>query len=397
MRSLSICGIGGALILSLGIASCDSGKPQPPEPPVGPKILYAWSAPHEVNSDAPPEPTPGDTPEGGLVLDAGGRDLVALDAATGRQVWRTRVDDNFPFVGQRLLADGTSGYGIHFDLDLDRLQSLRAWSLADGAVRWRVEGTTGQRFPWVQAEIAQDDRAVFAPYVTDDPNGDPNELAAFSKADGSFLWRTVIPAGSGGPDVSIGGGRVYVTGGRQAADRTVTMQVSAFDPVTGAVLWTSDVERGLPSGAATHFGDGVYVASQGETFGVTAFDAATGTVRWTAPVYGESIVADQQRLYVGDGKGLTAVDRQSGAVLWEIVYGEGNQLSRTPLPLGDVVFNPSLAGLAVHDAATGKLLLMAPSPDGAVWTNGRAGHGRLYIQTGAATYAIDGFDRGETP
>ena len=43
------------------------------------------------------------------------------------------------------------------------------------------------------------------------------------------------------------------------------------------------------------------------------------------------------------------------------------------------------------------LLKMEPSPDGSVWVNGRAGHGRLYIQTGGATYAIDGFDRGETP
>ena len=236
---------------------------------------------------------------------------------------------------------------------------------------------------------------MFVPYVTDDLDGGPDELAAFSKADGSFLWRTVIPAGTGGPDVSAGGGRVYVTGGRQAADRTVMMRVSAFDAATGAVLWTSEVARGLPSGAAALFGDGVYVASQGDTFGVTAFDAATGAVRWTAPVYGESVVADQDRLYVGDGKGLTAVDRQSGTVLWEIVYGEGNQLSRTPLPFGDIVFNPSLAGLAVHDAATGELLLMAPSPDGSAWINGRAGHGRLYIQSAGATYAIDGFDRGE--
>ena len=120
---LRSCAVLGVLTVA---ASCDGGEPRPPEPPVGPTIQYAWSAPHVVHSDAPPEPTPGDSPEGGLVLDAGGRDLVALDATTGRAVWSSRVDDNFPFVGQRLLTDGTSVYGIHFDLDLDRLQSLRA-------------------------------------------------------------------------------------------------------------------------------------------------------------------------------------------------------------------------------------------------------------------------------
>ena len=356
MRSLSICGMVGALTLSLGIASCDSGERPPLEPLIGPTIQYAWSAPHEVDSDAPPEPTPGDAPEGGLVLDAGGRDLMALDATTGREVWRTRVDDNFPFVGQRLLTDGASVYGVHFDLDLDRLQSLRAWALDDGHVRWRVEGTTGERAPWARAEIAQDERAVFAPYVVEDLDGgggEPNELAAFSKADGSVLWRTVIPGASGGV-VSAGGGRVFTTGGRRAADRTESALVSAYDAATGAVLWSTEVERGLPSGEPALYGDEVYVASRGERFGVTALDAATGAVRWTAPVLSESVAADEARLYVGDAKGLTSVDRQTGEVLWSADYGSGNQLSRTPLPFGDVVFNPSLAGLAIHDAATGE-------------------------------------------
>ncbi len=168
--------------------------------------------------------------------------------------------------------------------------------------------------------------------------------------------------------------------------------VTALDTQSGAQLWQTTIAGGNVGGRPYADASIVVFGTLTNAPLTAALDAASGAVLWSTPGVSESQTADAERVYVGDGKGLRALDRETGGELWAVPYGPGNVLSRTPLPYNGRVFNPTEAGLVVHDAETGEILHRAPSPDGSGWKSGSFGHGRMYVQTGRATYAVEGLE-----
>ena len=383
-------------VLSLLAASCDTGGGEPPPeppPPPGPRLVYLWSGAHMEASHAAPRPTPEDTPGGPLLLDAGNHDLVAFRADTGEEAWRSRIDDTFVFTGWSLLADGEQAYGVHFDHDEGRTCSIRAWSLSDGTETWRRESRGCISGPNVFSDLAQNEETAFA--VTG-PEVEPHGVLAYAKADGRLLWRSDLNVGRNSTSLAHGDGRIYASSAYGPSDDPTTL-ITALDPATGTILWEFSTGRGKRYGPVQVLDGVLYQGTGTESGSLFALDAATGTELWAIDGRTESWSVTEERVYGTHPTGLYAVDRRTGEELWRMSYGIGT-VSNAALEHGGYLYHFSRAGATVLNPNTGEILHQEASPDGSAFRKGASvAHGRIYAQTGAHVYAIEGFDPAEAP
>jgi outer membrane protein assembly factor BamB len=140
---------------------------------------------------------------GGLVYVAtASRTLLALDADSGREVWRAR---GFPVVAG--VRDGLVIAAID-----DRLAALDA---ASGVRRWQVHiSGGGEHWPVLEGDT------VYVASV--------NDVAAVDAATGTTRWRVPVDPAVG-PPVPVGG-RLYVA---------TNSRLLALDASSGRPLWTS--------------------------------------------------------------------------------------------------------------------------------------------------------------
>ena len=141
--------------------------------------------------------------------------LVALDARTGKEVWRTSVGDNS--TGEYLTAPPL---------------------VADGKLVAGISGGDGPNRGFVAAYDPETGRQLWKTYMTPAP-GEP----------GSDTWR--------GDDWKTGGAATWVTGN--------------YDPETNLVFW--GVGNGFPWVGLARPGDNLYTAS------TVAIDVATGAIK----------------------------------------------------------------------------------------------------------------------
>jgi len=227
--------------------------------------------------------------------------VTALDAATGRQIWRVNA-------GARLSA----GVGASANLVVVGSEEGDAIALdANGESRWRAR---------VSSE-------VLAPPL---PLGDlvvvraaDNRIFALDASDGRRRWvyqRTLPPlAVRSTVGVSAGAGLVLAgfSGGR----------LVALAPANGAVRWEGNVA--VPKGTTelervtdvvgrpwTTDREVCAVAFQGR---IACFDIANGTPAWTRDLSSTSgVLGDARFVYVSDDKGAAhALDRATGRSVWK--------------------------------------------------------------------------------
>lgn len=223
-----------------------------------------------------------------------GGDVVAVDAASGRQVWRRNLHAHLE--SSPLPVGGT----IYLGDDQTNVVALRA---ADGKVRWQFNSPDA-----IKASPSYHGGRI---YVADYEGS----MFCLDAASGRPLWRTnttrVPPYGQGGffSSPAIGFGRAYAA----RDDGTVF----AFDLKTGKVAWS------FPTGAAVYGSPAVarvpgtppsvYIgAENGRLF---ALDARSGRLRWryqvggpipgTASVIGHTVYTSSFR--TGETLGIDAL------------------------------------------------------------------------------------------
>jgi outer membrane protein assembly factor BamB len=204
----------------------------------------AWTRP-DVGR-IPSDPTAGD---GAIYFGTSDGDLVAVDAATGDERWRTKVDETAGAVHRPAFADGR----IHVGSDGGGFVAVDA---ADGAILWRFD--TGA-FATGTAVVAGGIAYVGAVHV---PEG---RLWALDAATGDERWSVDGPYAS--PAVADG----------VAYSGAFDDDMAAYDATTGERLWSSPV-KGVIRPIAVAEGV-VYVPVDTERR-LYALDASTGEERW---------------------------------------------------------------------------------------------------------------------
>jgi alcohol dehydrogenase (cytochrome c) len=201
---------------------------------------------------------------GVMFVSTPGYQVLAVDAKTGRQLWRF---SKTPLQGARVLHQTTRGLALYDD---------KVFFAAGDAFLHALDAKTGRE---VWATKVADATAGYymslAPLVADGKvmvgasggeNGIRGFIAAFNPADGKELWRTyTIPApgepGSetwpNGDQWKTGGGSVWVSGN--------------YDPDTNLAYW--GVGNGGPWMGDQRPGDNLYTAS------TIAIDVATGKIK----------------------------------------------------------------------------------------------------------------------
>lgn len=192
-----------------------------------------------------------------------GRSLLALDAATGVELWAAEM---------RAIPSGAAAAvdGTHYVQEVTTDTScLAARDAATGAIRWTADIDHWRHDPIVG------DGTVYVPTI--------GGLLALESATGTRAW--TFTAGERQPVVSsvaLAGEFAYVTahnrgyGGPEGPEPSGA--VYALEPAVGSVAWSADLTQ--PKRVATA-GDRVLVADL-ET--LDAFDRHTGDRLWRVPL-----------------------------------------------------------------------------------------------------------------
>jgi outer membrane protein assembly factor BamB len=125
----------------------------------------------------------------------------------------------------------------------------------------------------------------------------------------------------------------------------VSGKVSSYDLMTGAALWSTDLEVSISSGVGANADTAIVSTYSGD---VIALDANTGNIRWQVPVGGEVVSKAQLnnqitvvRMINGD---VVALDLASGEQRWVYASNQPNLTLRgTTSPM--VALDATLTGL----------------------------------------------------
>lgn len=258
------------------------------------EITWSWNA---ANFGPTPEIRSVSIPivrHGRLFVGAGiTRNVVALDAETGQQLWMWRPDEGERF---NQAARKSSGHGVAY------------WEGADG--RRRVITVTPGYF------LASLNAATGLPDPEFGANGLVDLTAGLRRAEGREL-----DVGLNAPPLVVGDvivvGSAHAVSFRPPSKRNVKGDVRGYDARTGRLLWTFHTipERGQP-GYETWLNGSAEYTGNASVWAPMSGDAELGLVY--LPV--ESATGDQ---YGGDRHGanlyansLIALDVQSGEMRW---------------------------------------------------------------------------------
>ncbi|MGW9213034.1 outer membrane protein assembly factor BamB family protein [Embleya sp. NPDC055664] len=338
----------GALAVGLPAAAfLQQRRDTKPSTPAGPPVLWSRS----VGSPARPLGTP--VVSGGRVfVSVAGKELAALDARTGQELWRVPTFDPaleevpvphmVPVVTNGLVCvvdanprttgveqdtgrirwrvetapNQSPGFGVDGGL-------LCWWNMtpgADDASFWAVEPANGQ----VQWGLNLKTRLSAAPTASGDvtylvTNG--GGLIAIDLVKHRERWRTE-PQSSGGASPPFRGNVASPAG--SVCWMPASGRIDAADPRTGALQWSTTVPGRFDNLGTVVAADGTLFTSSTDGF-VTAPAAVSGAQRWSRALTGPltTPAVDGGVMYVASTKGLTALDAGNGHVKWTVPEARG--------------------------------------------------------------------------
>jgi outer membrane protein assembly factor BamB len=237
------------------------------------------------------------------VIDSYGANLVALDLATGRDIWKTKT---------KLRLTGGPGVGSGSVVAGSVNGDVVAFSAANGVERWRMK---------LSSEI------IATPLVAGDTVvvrcGD-GHVVALDLADGKRRWAFERPLPTlslrGNPSPILGGNGLVYLGYEDGTLVALRVQdgVKVWEQIVAQPEGRSELDRMADiDGNIVAAPDGVFAASyKGK---VAAFAPDSGNPLWEHALvsYG-GLARAGDTLYVSDAVGTVwALDRSSGGALWK--------------------------------------------------------------------------------
>jgi outer membrane protein assembly factor BamB len=204
--------------------------------------------------------------------------IYAIDARTGATAWTTFIppsgnadEGNAPVLSPVTVAGGTA-------FVVSALGSLYAYDAADGDLKWTQPVSTGDALYPSQAGnwpvVTGSSVLIVSPDVSP---ARTSRLISFDAADGRQLWsqevHLTMPAG-----LATDGTTVYLAGQDQGSGVLV-----ALDAGSGETRWTSAMRRAMTVPPVIANGT-VYVG--GQDWQLFAFAAESGRLRWSVSALG---------------------------------------------------------------------------------------------------------------
>lgn len=288
----------------------------------------------------PPTDSPRDASGGGLavagevlLVSTGFGELIALDAATGVEIWTQDLD-----------APGNSAPTVVGDLVYVVSRDGRAWAveLGSGRIAWTLSGTPPE------ANFAGGSGAAVTGEIAVIPFPSGEVIATFPEG-GLRRWSTVIAGerpGSAAASVSdIAGdpvidGQIVYTG-------NVSGRVAALALANGERLWTATEGAAGPLWPA---GDSLFFVN--DLSQLVRIDAGTGDLVWRVqlPEFEEDRPRRQKTRYVHYGPVLAGgrlIVASSDGTLRQFAPDSGALLAQSALP-GGAASNPVVAGETLY-------------------------------------------------
>ena len=296
-----------AIIVAWLISGCGGGlfekkKPIPPLPAIEEEIRISvgWSASISGSEQDSVGRRLALTDDGLFIASADGS-VMALDPATGKRLWRRRV--NTEITGGPGVGNGSVVVGDHkgkvYSLAIDSGELLWeaqtsseilaapavgrdfvAVRVADGNL-FNLAAASGESL-WVHADSVPplSLRGTSPPVIYDDTiisGFDSGILAAFEAENGTILWEEAIGSSSGSSEIErmndidarpvISGDNVYVASYQE--------QVVALNILTGRAIWSKVISTYSDLAVDEK---SVYVA--GDDGYLTRLDSRTGEIQW---------------------------------------------------------------------------------------------------------------------
>lgn len=248
--------------------------------------------------------------------------VKSLDAKNGREVWSTRLgkvgspdqQPNFPAARSTPTVDGQVLYALSSDGDLVCLNT------ADGRIVWRKSLTAdfgGKPGTWAYAEspLIDGEQLVCV------PGGPDATVVALNKKTGEVLWKCPLPGGDAAGYASV----IIV----EAAERRQYVAFPAngligVDAKTGRLLWRYEKTKGLGNIVTPVARDGlIYSSANFVGGGLIRLTTEQGGVKpeqvyfdpkLPTAIGGAVLVGDS--LYGCGSEALLCVDFKTGQVKW---------------------------------------------------------------------------------
>ncbi|HEX8075620.1 MAG TPA: PQQ-binding-like beta-propeller repeat protein [Thermoleophilaceae bacterium] len=297
-----------------------------------------------------------------------GSQVVALDPATGKEIWRQPTPGTY--------------FTSHIAIDRDRVVSVnfdgvaRAFAVSDGRPLWTRE--LGQADSSLSVWTAPVARGGTAFVVAGSSGAYQSTVYALDTSSGALRWSS----GVGIDDEAmpaLDDERVLVS---DACGNAAALRQS-----DGTVAWNRQRDAQCGNGTAG-------VLSGGRLFTRSAtgwiYDAATGADRGTLPGGAPDAVAGDLGILGITGQGaVRAIDLGTGAIRWTFTQKGSYEFPLRPIAVGETVFATTPKGRLVGlDRTTGRLRWSAPlkgntySSIGGPLPGMSAGHGVLVATAG---------------
>lgn len=277
--------------------------------------------------------------------------LHALDLSQGTRLWDWHAPGLQPAIwsspvvyGQLVLVGIGSQYG-DTPLEVGRIVAL---DVASGRQVWAMcvrDGCSPGGGIWSTAAVDRDGRAFVG-------MGNPEDgVLAFDARTGRRLWRVSFYSDAG-RDLDVGASPVLLqVGGREAvAVGSVAGVFKLLDAATGELIWSRDLVNGSPVhgliASPAYDGISIYVPSASPPTGIFALAPVDGGIQWhhgtDQPVY-SSPAAGNGVLVFGTGAvfgdvhigSIVALSSGDGGVLW--TYDAHSAVFSSPAIAGAMV------------------------------------------------------------
>ena len=317
---------------------------------------------------------------------ASGDTVYCIGRADGKTLWKKELLGNwmwYPAASTPAVADGRcyilGSTAIAYCLDAK-----------DGNVLWETKplGAAQHSHNRSSSVLLLDGKAVFC---TD------TGLAALDAKTGETVWRNDKVQGK---EASAAPWRA---GDKNTILFTAGNRLVCIDPADGKLLWSATT--GATASTPVVAGDVAVICTGAKESGITAFRISAEGAKplWTVPFvdWSSSAVVFGKHFYViggGNGTGgfgeqgkgrALCIEIESGKVAWEVMIGDGPQLSSPALADGKLIAEVG-PWLYVIKAAPEKYELIGKANLGlASWTSPAVADGLVFARTGKGVSCYD--------